>query len=181
MLDALRGLGGRFRRALRRILGKAAKEAGVGLPGGGSLAPDDILIARFLDEQAAALDVSQHVRRVLLNTSPNQASLESALAGVAGVTAGRAKFRARNFLTTAFGKLAQAKQEAAGNTRYVWTTAQDERVRPDHADLDGQTFLWSQPPVINKTTGRVGHPGDDYNCRCRATPVDDSGLVVLDQ
>lgn len=177
----MRGLGTRFRRGLRRILGEASKEAGGGLPGGGSLAPDDILIARFLNEQAAELEVSRHVRRVLLNTEPSPAALEAALSGVAGITASRAKFQARNFLTTAFGRLTRAHQENAGNTRYIWTTAQDERVRPDHADLDGQTFLWSLPPVINKTTGRVGHPGDDFNCRCRATPVDDSGLVVLDR
>lgn len=48
--------------------------------------------------------------------------------------------------------------------RYTWHTVGDERVRDDHADRQGETFRWGQPP-------EGGHPGEDYNCRCWAVPI----------
>lgn len=47
---------------------------------------------------------------------------------------------------------------------YVWRTMGDEKVRPSHADMNGQLFRW------NESTGE-GHPGDAYNCRCWAEQV----------
>lgn len=58
------------------------------------------------------------------------------------------------------GQLQQANQEALGVTRYIWRTSQDERVRDTHRLLDGQSFDWDDPP-------EVGHPGQDYRCRCQ--------------
>jgi hypothetical protein len=49
---------------------------------------------------------------------------------------------------------------------HVEHVAQDERVREEHAALEGQTFAWSSPPA-------VGHPGEDFQCRCVALPVID--------
>lgn len=48
-------------------------------------------------------------------------------------------------------------------TRYVWHTQHDGRVRSAHAANDGKIFSWSEPPA-------TGHPGEAYNCRCRAEP-----------
>jgi SPP1 gp7 family putative phage head morphogenesis protein len=47
--------------------------------------------------------------------------------------------------------------------RYVWMTRHDGNVRRSHARNVGQVFFWSDPPA-------TGHPGEDYNCRCEATP-----------
>ncbi len=58
------------------------------------------------------------------------------------------------------GQLQQANQEALGVTRYIWRTSQDDRVRDTHQLLDGQSFDWDAPP-------EVGHPGQDYRCRCQ--------------
>ena len=57
------------------------------------------------------------------------------------------------------------RQKEAGVTEYIWQTAGDERVRPNHRSKDGKKFKWSNPPAD------TGHPGQDYQCRCVAEPV----------
>jgi hypothetical protein len=44
---------------------------------------------------------------------------------------------------------------------YIWRTVGDGKVRSSHAERDGETFSWGHPP-------EGGHPGEAYNCRCRA-------------
>ena len=61
----------------------------------------------------------------------------------------------------------------AGFGRYVWVTRRDDRVRPDHARLDGGIFRWDDPPVVDLRSGRRGHPSRDYGCRCVASPLED--------
>ena len=61
----------------------------------------------------------------------------------------------------------------AGFGRYVWVTRRDDRVRPDHARLDGGIFRWDDPPVVDLRSGRRGHPNQDYGCRCSASPLED--------
>ncbi|MET0155021.1 MAG: phage minor head protein [Rickettsiales bacterium] len=47
---------------------------------------------------------------------------------------------------------------------YIWRTEEDDKVRLSHAINDGKIFSWNNPPAI-------GHPGEDYNCRCWAEPL----------
>ena len=54
---------------------------------------------------------------------------------------------------------------------YVWTTRKDNKVRPDHARLEGRICNWNDPPVVDLRSGRRAHPGGDYNCRCSAAPL----------
>lgn len=61
----------------------------------------------------------------------------------------------------------------SGFDRYVWTTRKDDRVRPDHARLEGRICSWNDPPVVDLRSGRHAHPGEDYNCRCTAAPLAD--------
>ena len=58
-----------------------------------------------------------------------------------------------------------------GFDRYVWTTKKDNRVRPDHARLEGRIISWNDPPVVDLRSGRRAHCGGDYNCRCVAAPL----------
>lgn len=44
-------------------------------------------------------------------------------------------------------------------------------MRADHRRLNGKIFSWNAPPIVDMRTGRRGHPGDDYQCRCVAIPV----------
>ncbi len=91
------------------------------------------------------------------------------------VTESRARLIARDQMGKLNGALTQARQTSLGIDRYIWRTAKDERVRgdpagkypdaiPSHFALEGLMFSWSDPP-------EPGHPGDDYQCRCRAEPV----------
>ena len=62
---------------------------------------------------------------------------------------------------------------ASGKTgQYIWRTARDEKVRKDHAERDGKTFDYANPP-------NGGNPGDDYNCRCWAEPIPENSLKTI--
>jgi hypothetical protein len=54
--------------------------------------------------------------------------------------------------------------------RYIWRTEQDARVRPSHAANNGKIFSMDNPPS-------TGNPGEDYNCRCWAEPMDGEQYV----
>lgn len=68
-------------------------------------------------------------------------------------------------------KYRQSRYEAIGVREYIWSTSHDNRVRPDHALLNGKRFSFSNPPVCNRATGKRCNPGEDFRCRCVARPV----------
>ena len=68
-------------------------------------------------------------------------------------------------------KLTQYQQTDAGCEEYIWSSSGDARVRDRHRELDGKTFRWDKPPIVDERTGRRAHPGEDYQCRCVAIPV----------
>jgi len=76
----------------------------------------------------------------------------------------RSKLIARDQTNKFNGQLTQLRQQEVGIGSYIWTTSRDERVRPEHAALEGKMFSWNQPPSI-------GNPGEPINCRCIAQPV----------
>lgn len=67
------------------------------------------------------------------------------------------------------GQLNMVRQEQLGIDTFTWRTVKDNRVRPEHADLDGESFAWDDPPL-------EGIPGEPINCRCYAEP-DLQGLI----
>jgi len=77
----------------------------------------------------------------------------------------RAKLIARDQTNKFMGKLTELRQTSLGVDEYIWSTSQDERVRPSHSVKEGKTFKWDDPPAD------TGHPGHDINCRCVALPV----------
>jgi SPP1 gp7 family putative phage head morphogenesis protein len=88
-----------------------------------------------------------------------------------GIERRHAQFIARDQIAKLNADITQAQQKDAGVEEYVWSTSGDVRVRDRHKELDGKRFRWSDPPVIDERTGRRGHPGQDYQCRCVALPV----------
>lgn len=80
------------------------------------------------------------------------------------VAESRAELIARDQTLKLNGQIAQQRMARAGITKYTWSTSGDERVRPEHAALEGQVFSWDSPPP-------PGHPGQDFQCRCVAVPV----------
>jgi hypothetical protein len=51
--------------------------------------------------------------------------------------------------------------DSQGNKKqyYIWRTQADDKVRLKHKFFEGKIFHIDNPPYI-------GHPGDDFNCRC---------------
>lgn len=91
-------------------------------------------------------------------------TLAERLAERGDVSQSRAELIARDQTLTLNGQITKERQTSAGVERYTWSTSLDERVRPEHAALEGQVFDWDNPPA-------VGHPGDDVLCRCVAIPI----------
>lgn len=67
------------------------------------------------------------------------------------------------------GDVNQARQESLGVENFIWRTVNDGRVRESHADLDGETFAWSEPPE-DEDTGEEITPGSPIQCRCYSEP-----------
>lgn len=85
------------------------------------------------------------------------------------VAKSRAMLIARDQIHKTLGQIEQTRQQDLGIRHYIWRTSRDERVRDSHKALDGLRFSWESPP-------EVGHPRQDYQCRCSADP--DIGELV---
>lgn len=88
----------------------------------------------------------------------------------AGVSKSHAMLIARDQTLKLHAGIMKLRHQAAGVERYRWSTSMDERVRPMHADLEGQEFSYDDPPETNKD-GDTNNPGEDFQCRCVAIPI----------
>jgi len=91
---------------------------------------------------------------------------------IVGTGKSRATLIARDQTVKHNAATQQAQAKAAGITRYRWTITRDEATRPMHRALDGKEFSYAQPPVTNKN-GDHNAPGEDFQCRCLASPIID--------
>ena len=96
-----------------------------------------------------------------------------------GVGRSKARFLARDQMAKLNADISQMQQMDAGVEEYIWSSSGDGRVRDRHKELDGKKFKWSEPPIVDKKTGRRAHPGQDYQCRCVALPVFDIDTLDL--
>ena len=96
-----------------------------------------------------------------------------------GVSRNKARFLARDQMAKLNSEIAQKQQTSAGVKEYIWSSSGDGRVRDRHKELNGKKFKWSEPPIVDKKTGRRAHPGEDYQCRCVALPVFDIDTLDL--
>jgi SPP1 gp7 family putative phage head morphogenesis protein len=85
----------------------------------------------------------------------------------------RATLIARDQLGKLAGQLDRIRQTDLGIKRYIWRTSKDERVRDEHAEREGQTFSWDDPPEGE-------HPGEAVQCRCVASPAIEDLLTELE-
>jgi len=89
----------------------------------------------------------------------------------------RAKLIARDQIASLQGDITRVRQQSLGVQRYIWRTAQDERVRDSHRDREGEVFVWGEPiqPQLAEKGLEIdtvdGPPGKPINCRCYAEPV----------
>lgn len=136
-----------------------------------------VFVARFfraslpdmLHDAAAARAAAEGLRADATGGSP----LDQAVS--------RARRTAVNAAHRMLGEATRSKHQSLGITRYRWVSSQDQRVRRRHRELNKTIQRWDDPPVSNPETGRRAHPGEDYGCRCTASPILDDIETLLAQ
>lgn len=123
--------------------------------------------------KSLAADKVARVRAILLDAGAGTRVEEIARAVREGTDATRSRARliARDQVLKLNAQITQTRHEAAGVESYVWRTSRDERVREAHRALDGKTFRYDDPPVVDPRRGDRAHPGQHYQCRCIGEPI----------
>lgn len=85
----------------------------------------------------------------------------------------RAKLIARDQVGKLYGQVNAQRQRNLGVTHFIWRTAADRRVRPEHRALEGEKF-----PFADGAPGE-GLPGQPVLCRCYSEPSFDEILEGL--
>lgn len=102
------------------------------------------------------------------------------ISSIFGKLDNRVKAIARNEVSNINGAITKKRQESLGIDTYIWSTAQDERVRDSHRVMEGKTCRWDDPTVYlkgDKWVKRSGiggvekHPSFDFGCRCTAEAI----------
>ena len=93
------------------------------------------------------------------------------------ISEAKAKFLARQETSLFMAEFRKNRFSEAGITRYIWRDSGKPCVRPDHKRLNGRTFFYSDPPIVDRASGRRGNPGQDYGCQCIDEPVLDPVAV----
>lgn len=135
-------------------------------------AVDQGLIENFVEQNVDLVtNVSQQmklgIKGALLRafqSGDGRTNVRKEIQRVTGIQTRRARTIARDQIGSLNGQIARQRFQAAGANRFQWVTARDERVRDEHAALDGQIFSWAKPPS-------EGLPGEPINCRCVAVAV----------
>lgn len=83
--------------------------------------------------------------------------LADELEGQFGFSEDRAALIARDQIGKAYGQINASRQREMGVTQFIWRTVEDERVRSEHEDRNGETYDYSDPP-----DGEL--PGEPINC-----------------
>lgn len=106
-----------------------------------------------------------------------QHEIEAALKVMAPQLAeSRIRLIARTEVSRAETDLTRFRAEKLGLEWYQWQTAEDQRVRPSHANMDLVLVAWDDAPQPEKLIGEKStlgkyHAGSCPNCRCLCLPV----------
>ncbi len=119
------------------------------------------LIKDITDKAARDLQVMIMAR---VEAGDSVRALEKAIQKKLDTTKSRARFIARDQVSSLNGKLTELRQTEAGVEEYIWRSTNDGADRPSHLANNGKRFRWDDPPD-------TGHPGEDFQCRCTAEPV----------
>lgn len=107
-------------------------------------------------------DLERLTTRAIASATPH-ATLAQEIEKVFRTGRNRARLIARDQVGKLYGQINHARQQNLGVTHFIWRTANDERVRDEHQDREGQRYAYSSPP-----DGEL--PGQPVNCRCYAEP-----------
>lgn len=78
---------------------------------------------------------------------------------------------ARDQVAKLNSKITRSMHEKAGITSFIWKSANDQRVRKRHREVNGQEFTWAAGAPNVGFYGTNGWPGQAGQCRCTARPV----------
>jgi SPP1 gp7 family putative phage head morphogenesis protein len=136
---------------------------------------------------------SQQNEQLKVGRLINNARAEGVAVGnlVKAYTGDRARkhavFEMRNASANLNAAIDQHRMQEAGIDCYRWRTGNDEKVRPAHKEMQNQICRFDDPSVyydkatktwVPRTDDMVHkHPGEDYNCRCTASPY----LMEIDE
>lgn len=81
-----------------------------------------------------------------------------------GVTDYRATLIAQDQINKGHADLSRHRLQSVGVKEYIWRSVQDNRVRPEHVEYNGNQYAFDKPPPD-------GNPGQPVRCRCRAEAV----------
>ena len=129
---------------------------------------ENVTLIRAVPEETA-LGVAKLVTQAFSAGTPHP-ELARRIEERFGMSERRARLIARDQIGKLCGQVNASRQRELGVTSFVWRTVGDERVRPEHEDLDGETFRYDDPPS-------EGLPGEPVCCRCSADPVFDDVLA----
>lgn len=85
----------------------------------------------------------------------------------------KARFIARDQIGSLNGRVTAARHTELGIRQFVWSTMNDDNVRPEHEELADQTFDYDDPPS-------EGYPGTPIACRCQQQPVYSDIISLLE-
>lgn len=120
-------------------------------------------IKNFTEQEAKRL--RELVQKNMFEGLENNVSLLKVIEKEFNVSANKARFLARNESENLISEYEIARAKEVGISQYVWLSKEDERVRPLHHKLNGQTIDFENPPIVSEK-GYKRHAGQDYNCRC---------------
>jgi SPP1 gp7 family putative phage head morphogenesis protein len=130
----------------------------------------DLIVARNVSLiRDLGSDIQKRVEQAVTTASlegQGAKQLATTLREQFGIIGRRADIIARDQIGSAVTDLSRLRQIQAGIKKYEWSSAEDKRVRPAHAELDGKEFLWSDPGPDNGN-----YPGQAILCRCAANAI----------
>ena len=125
-------------------------------------AAENVSLIKDLPAKVLA-DIEKTVTRGVANATPHT-ELAKEIDERLAIGEDRAKLIARDQVGKLYGQINAERQQELGVDKFIWRTAQDERVRSEHQARDGNEYSYSNPP-----DGEL--PGEPVNCRCYAEPV----------
>lgn len=108
-------------------------------------------------------DIEKSVTRAMTSGTPHK-QLASEIEDKFEIGERRARIIARDQIGKLNGQVNATRQKDLGIEKFIWRTVNDERVRPEHEERDGNIYSYSDPP-----DGEL--PGEPILCRCYAEPV----------
>jgi SPP1 gp7 family putative phage head morphogenesis protein len=133
-----------------------------------TFARNNVALIRSLSDRH--VDRVEHIVRVQVAKGAGVDQIRDAIVTQTDATENQANLIARDQVLKMNGAITELRHRDIGIEKYKWSTSKDEKVRPDHARLDGQVFRYDDPPITNQKTGERNSPGQDVSCRCTGLP-----------